>query len=251
MTLNPREAKKKVADPACEQSDPLPQSKALSAASPFPAPSSASPFAIDFDASFATSQSFRSVSVEKASPAVEEPLIPEFGDGPVTPLDEFESLSNFDGQNSRYTRYDVCSAWQEIVRNSFSEDLGFFATSLNGSTLEHGDFAENPFRLTVVYRASLAWGYKQMMERDDYKKRLETILEDVLQTKVSITYKLLDPQPGEEIKNAGPVSPWESDLHSEPILDAFTKIFRAELIATRSLRRKDPEEQDPECVCQE
>lgn len=138
----------------------------------------------------------------------------------------------------QYTRYDVCSSWQELIRSSFTQELGFFATSLNGSSLEHGDFQENPFRLKVVYPASFRWGYDQMMSREDYRERLSNILEDRLQTKVSVTYELLDPKPGEEM-NAIPLSPWEADVRKEPGLARFVERFAAELIETRSVPKGD------------
>jgi DNA polymerase-3 subunit gamma/tau len=94
-----------------------------------------------------------------------------------------------------YTRYDVCNAWPEIIRESFSQEVGFFAASLSGSVLEHGDYQANPFPLKVVYRAGLAWGYEQITSRKDYQDRLMNLLEDMLQTKISLQYLLLSPQP--------------------------------------------------------
>lgn len=150
------------------------------------------------------------------------------------------SSDDFGGEQS-ITRYDICNSWQQLIRSSFSQEMGFFATSLNGSTLEHGDFQENPFRLKVVYPASFKWGYDQMMTREDYRERLANLLEDRLQTKVSVTYELLEPKPGEEVSGV-PLSPWESDLQKEPGLAEFTQRFMAELVASRSAPKNLDEE---------
>ncbi len=199
-------------------------------------------------------------SVPKASPAFREPpqmasAVPEapnpppdvdsgmlidFGedssfDAPPGVPDIPENLAGeeFEGQLSRYN---VCENWQKLIRDSFSQSLGFFASSLNGSSLEHGDFAENPFRLKVVYPAAFKWGYDQMMEREDYRKRLRTIFEDRLQTEVSVSYELLEPKPGENVLSV-PLSPWESDVQKEPELAVFAKRFMAELVMTKMVPR--------------
>ena len=75
-----------------------------------------------------------------------------------------------------------------------------------------------------------------MMSREDYRNRLETILEDRLQTKVVVSYELLEPKPGEEISSV-PLTPWETDLQKEPVLAQFAERFMAELISTRSAPR--------------
>lgn len=139
----------------------------------------------------------------------------------------------------RYTRYDICNAWPEIIRECFSQEVGFFATSLSGSSLDHGDFQANPFPLKVVYRAALAWGYEQMTKNKDYQNRLINILEDLLQTKVALQYTLIAPQPGEKLVESRPVSAWESDLENEPILGTLVEMFQTELISTRKLHRSN------------
>lgn len=139
----------------------------------------------------------------------------------------------------RYTRYDICNAWPEIIRECFSQEVGFFATSLSGSSLDHGDFQANPFPLKVVYRAALAWGYEQMTKNKDYQNRLINILEDLLQTKVALQYTLIAPQPGEKLLESRPVSAWESDLENEPILGTLVEMFQTELISTRKLHRSN------------
>ena len=207
-----------------------------------------SPFAIDFDGPLAENAPSAKKNPE-TRPEPREPLAVDqspmaidFGDSfPMETHDgEDVSVDDFGGGDAvrQYTRYDVCSSWQELIRSSFTQELGFFATSLNGSVLEHGDFQENPFRLKVVYPASCRWGFDQMMSREDYRTRLVNILEDRLRTKVSVTYELLDPKPGEAI-NAIPLSPWESDVGKEPGLARFVEKFVAELIETRSVPKGD------------
>ena len=252
-------AKKKLAEPNFSAPAPVAASTpaapsanfssstaSLSSNSPS-APADNSPFAIDFDAPLGGNSSPKNPAPEPQTPPAEpEPPMDDvgmsidFGGGDFIPEpEEHANLDNFGAEMDaprQYTRYDVCNAWQELVRSSFSRELGFFATSLNGSYLEHGDFNENPYRLKVVYPASFKWGYDQMMSREDYRNRLETILEDRLQTKVVVSYELLEPKPGEEISSV-PLTPWETDLQKEPVLAQFAERFMAELISTRSAPR--------------
>ena len=242
-------SKKKLTEPQAQASTaaftapaPVPQ------AAPAPAAPSDSPFTIDFDSFDAPKTSEPAPTVDFGGPEVDSSMMIDFGGAPAFDdehgLDETPnfvgSSDDFGGEQS-ITRYDICNSWQQLIRSSFSQEMGFFATSLNGSTLEHGDFQENPFRLKVVYPASFKWGYDQMMTREDYRERLTNLLEDRLQTKVSVTYELLEPKPGEEVSGV-PLSPWESDLQKEPGLAEFTQRFMAELVATRSAPKNLDEE---------
>ncbi|MDY6284352.1 MAG: DNA polymerase III subunit gamma/tau [Fibrobacter sp.] len=221
---------------------PVPQ------AAPAPAAPSDSPFTIDFDSFDAPKASEPAPTVDFGGPEMDSSMVIDFGGAPA--FDDEHGLDdapNFVGSSDDFggeqsiTRYDICNSWQQLIRSSFSQEMGFFATSLNGSTLEHGDFQENPFRLKVVYPASFKWGYDQMMTREDYRERLANLLEDRLQTKVSVTYELLEPKPGEEVSGV-PLSPWESDLQKEPGLAEFTQRFMAELVASRSAPKNLDEE---------
>ncbi len=235
-----------------------PQAQALAAAftapapvpqaAPAPAAPSDSPFTIDFDSFDAPKASEPAPTVDFGGPEVDSSMVIDFGGAPAFDdehgLDDtpnFVGASDDFGGEQSITRYDICNSWQQLIRSSFSQEMGFFATSLNGSTLEHGDFQENPFRLKVVYPASFKWGYDQMMTREDYRERLTSLLEDRLQTKVSVTYELLEPKPGEEVSGV-PLSPWESDLQKEPGLAEFTQRFMAELVASRSAPKNLDEE---------
>ncbi len=246
-------SKKKLAETAAE----VPPAFAPSEPSRvLPAPSKtseqpASPFTIDFDAlgggtekSPAHAESLSSDVSEYGEPPPpnDEPIL---DDGPLG-LDPSEGVEDIDSR--QYTRYDVCHNWQNIVRSCFSESVGFFSTSLNGSFLEHGDFQENPFPLKVVYPASYKWGFDLMMSRDDYRKRLETILEDRLQTKIALSFELLEPAPGEEVSSI-PIPPWQSDMQKEPGLARFAERFLVELIDTRTIPKENAPESSEENAC--
>lgn len=242
-------SKKKLTEPQAQASTaaftapaPVPQ------AAPAPAAPSDSPFTIDFDSFDAPKASEPAPTVDFGGPEMDSSMVIDFGGAPAFDdehgLDDapnFVGSSDDFGGDQSITRYDICNSWQQLIRSSFSQEMGFFATSLNGSTLEHGDFQENPFRLKVVYPASFKWGYDQMMTREDYRERLTNLLEDRLQTKVSVTYELLEPKPGEEVSGV-PLSPWESDLQKEPGLAEFTQRFMAELVASRSAPKNLDEE---------
>lgn len=226
--------------------EPVPETVFPPKAAPFPEVRVDSSFAIDFDAPVVGNSPRTNVSSERpaqvpgqnAPSSVIDSMAVDFGEpfpGEDRDAGENISLDDFgEGSPRQFTRYDICASWQELIRSCFTQELGFFATSLNGSTLEHGDFQENPFRLKVVYPASFKWGFDQMMSREDYRERLSNILEDRLQTKVAVTFELLEPKPGEDVL-AVPLSPWESDVQKEPGLAKFVERFVAELIETRSL----------------
>lgn len=242
-------SKKKLTEPQAQASTAAFTAPApVSQAAPAPAAPSDSPFTIDFDSFDAPKASEPAPTVDFGGPEMDSSMVIDFGGAPAFDdehgLDDapnFVGPSDDFGGDQSITRYDICNSWQQLIRSSFSQEMGFFATSLNGSTLEHGDFQENPFRLKVVYPASFKWGYDQMMTREDYRERLANLLEDRLQTKVSVTYELLEPKPGEEVSGV-PLSPWESDLQKEPGLAEFTQRFMAELVASRSAPKNLDEE---------
>ncbi|MDR1760069.1 MAG: DNA polymerase III subunit gamma/tau [Fibrobacter sp.] len=149
-------------------------------------------------------------------------------DEPFTPAVEADS------------RYEICGKWPQIVKNLYHDsDNGFFASNLEHTTLEHGDFAVTPFPLTLRFPAKAAFGHKEITSRKDYQERLIRILEDRLQTVVTIQMEIDSETSGGKT----PRSPWEKDLAGDPVLKSFAEIFELELFETkRRSRAAEPSE---------
>ena len=224
-----------------------------------------SPFAIDFGAPVLdSSPSLPSAKPQEYSSPMEPVDVPPLStagmdvfaddDGGFEmddPMD-LDRLGGTGGASRQFTRYNVCNFWQELVHGISSNGSGFLAVCLNGTTLVHGDFQNNPFRLTVLFPAAFSWGYTQMTTLEEYRQKLENFLEDRLQTKVVVSYELQEPKPGEEISTV-PLSPWESDVKLEPVLAEFAQKFVAELVTTRSLPRtvEEPVECGDSCAAEQ
>lgn len=157
--------------------------------------------------------------------------------------DPFASLRV--GGNGAYTRYEITAAWPSI-QASFAEDgdLGF-AASMNGTTLEAGDLHSTPFPLTLVFVGDTAqatsWGYKQIQEHPEYVKRVQTILEDKLQTSVALSIKTRAYTETELLqRKTAKMSPFEQDLQKDAGLSRLKELFLAEHLFSRKTANTAP-----------
>lgn len=145
-----------------------------------------------------------------------------------------------------YSRYEICEAWPEIVKKFYNDpDSGFFAAALSKSILEHGEFQENPFHLTLRYFSDASWEHGEMSSRKDYQERLIRSLEDMLQTKIKLKIER-DIQDFEQktLSDSPKMSPWEKDVASDPSLKSFVETFEIEWIKTKK-RTRTAETADP------
>lgn len=104
-----------------------------------------------------------------------------------------------------------------------------------GTVLETGDTHENPFPVALTYvgesERNDSWNYQQLQEHPEFLTRLQTILEDKLQTKITLSVKTRAYTEAERhIQAVAKMSPFEQDLQKEPGLAKLKEIFAAELV---------------------
>ena len=141
-----------------------------------------------------------------------------------------------------YSRYEIASAWPAICA-SFADDGDLvFTAALAGSRLETGDIHENPFPISLTYVGetdnNTSWNYQQLQEHPEFIVRLQKILEDKLQTKISLSVKTRAYTEEErKIEAAKKMSPFDLDMEKEPGIANLQKIFAAELVYSVQLKK--------------
>ena len=111
-----------------------------------------------------------------------------------------------------------------------------------GTVLETGDIHENPFpiALTFVGESSKndSWNFQQIQEHPEFMTRLQNLLEDKLQTKITLSIKTRAFTESERImRENARKSSYELDLDKEPILGDLQKMFAAELVYSVALKK--------------
>ncbi|MBR5693171.1 MAG: DNA polymerase III subunit gamma/tau [Fibrobacter sp.] len=162
---------------------------------------------------------------------------------PAPEQDISQAFANFpDSSAGTYSRYEIASAWPTICA-SFADDGDLvFTAALAGTQLETGDIHENPFPISLTYVGETennnSWNYQQLQEHPEYISRLQTILEDKLQTKISLSIKTRAYTEAErKIEATKKMSPFELDLQKEPALAELQKIFAAELVYSVQMKK--------------
>ena len=170
---------------------------------------------------------------------VAEALAPE----PTPEQDLSMAFGNYPDTNAgAYSRYEIASAWPTICA-SFADDGDLvFTAALAGTRLETGDIHENPFPIALTYvgetENNTSWNYQQLQEHPEYIARLQTILEDKLQTKITLSIKTRAYTEAErQIEAAKKMSPFELDLQNEPGLAKLQEIFAAELVYSTQMKK--------------
>ncbi|SHI30052.1 hypothetical protein SAMN05720471_10175 [Fibrobacter sp. UWP2] len=111
-----------------------------------------------------------------------------------------------------------------------------------GTVLETGDTKANPFPVALTYvgesENNNSWNYQSLMEHPEYVTRLQTILEDKLQTKIELSVKTRAYTEEErQIRETAKMSPYELDMQKEPALAKLQEIFAAELVYSVPLKK--------------
>ena len=151
--------------------------------------------------------------------------------------------SVFSENESAYSRYEIAAAWPSIVASlADCGDLQFSA-AINGSVLEAGDLKADPFPLSLTYTGesdqSIPWGYQQMLDHPEFVKRTREILEDKLQTHITLSLKARAYTEEERAsRRNAQMSPFEKDLEKEACLAELVKIFGGELVYSRPLGKQ-------------
>lgn len=141
-----------------------------------------------------------------------------------------------------YSRYEIAAAWGSI-KARIAEDFDFaFSVALNDTVLETGNLQETPFPVALTYLGETgneAWGPKQMDEHPEYLDRLKQILENALQTPVSLSVRTRAFNEAERHQRLqAQLSPYDLDLLNEAGLQRLREQFNAELIYSRKSKRQ-------------
>ena len=151
------------------------------------------------------------------------------------------------GGTASFSRYEISAAWPSICA-SFADDGDLmFSAAMAGTVLETGDIHENPFPIALTYVGESenndSWNFQSLQEHPEFISRLQTILEDKLQTKISLSVKTRAYTEAErQIQENAKKSPYQLDLDKEPILAKLQETFAAELVYSVPIKRdKDKE----------
>ena len=112
-----------------------------------------------------------------------------------------------------------------------------------GTVLETGDIHENPFPIALTFVGETtkndSWNFQQLQEHPEFMTRLQNLLEDKLQTKVSLSVRTRAYTETERIlRENAKKSPYELDKDREPVLKDLEKMFAAELVYSVALKKE-------------
>ncbi|MBR2212442.1 MAG: DNA polymerase III subunit gamma/tau [Fibrobacter sp.] len=160
---------------------------------------------------------------------------------PTPYADPFENYQGSEG-GATYTRYEIAAAWPSICA-SFADDGDlYFSAAMAGTVLETGDMHENPFPIALTFVGETSkndsWNFQQLQEHPEFMTRLQNLLEDKLQTKVSLSVKTRAYTETERLmRENAKKSPYELDKDREPILKDLQEMFAAELVYSVALKK--------------
>ena len=141
-----------------------------------------------------------------------------------------------------YSRYELAAAWSSICAHIADSEGFAMSVALNDSVLETGDIQQTPFPVALTYLSDKpedSWGAKQIAEHPEYLERLKQILEESLQTVISLSVKTRAYNEAEkQIRKQAQMSPYELDLEKEPGLQKLKQLFAAELIYSHKSSRQ-------------
>ena len=155
-----------------------------------------------------------------------------------------DPFSNYQGtgDSASFSRYEISAAWPSI-RASFADDGDLmFSAAMAGTVLETGDIHENPFPIALTYVGETennnSWNYQSIQEHPEFVTRLQTILEDRLQTKITLSVKTRAYTEAErKIQENAKKSPYQLDKDKEAILKKLEEMFNAELVYSVVIKR--------------
>ena len=153
----------------------------------------------------------------------------------------YADTSDFNGSVA-FSRYEITAAWPSIVAGLADCGDYKFSAAITGTILEAGDIKATPFPLYLTYigetENNSSWGYQQICENPEFVKRVQTILEDRLQTKVSLSIKTRAYTQEERVSRENALkSPFEKDCESIGGLRELVEKFMGELVYSRSLEK--------------
>ncbi len=154
-----------------------------------------------------------------------------------------DPFANYGNSAGTYSRYEIAAAWPSICAAFVDDGDLVFSTTMAGTTLETGDTQENPFPITLTYVGETennnSWNYQSLKEHPEFLTRLQNILEDRLQTKITLSVKTRAYTEEERrSRETAKMSPYELDLQKDEGLSKLQQIFAAELVYSVQLKKE-------------
>lgn len=147
----------------------------------------------------------------------------------------------------RYSKFEIVSQWKRVLKD-FGQVEPLAQAYLDGTTLERGDFQQNPFPLRIFFRSDLQFQYSQFTQNPGYPQALRDYLENILQNRVDVRFELM-----KEVAGADNITPtpnlyphlafspaalFEKDQEKEPVLKSLATLFATTWIHTKAAPRK-------------
>lgn len=182
--------------------------------------------------------------VTEVAAALNESFPPTVDSGEsVTDIPYSDPFAGYsDSSAGTYSRYELAAAWPTICANFADDGDLMFSAAMAGTVLETGDVKANPFPVALTYVGETenndSWNYQSIKEHPEFVTRLQTILEDKLQTKIELSIKTRAYTEEERhIRETAKMSPYELDTQKEPGFAKLQKIFAAELVYSVPLKK--------------
>ena len=112
-----------------------------------------------------------------------------------------------------------------------------------GTVLETGDPHENPFPIALTFVGETSkndsWNFQQLQEHPEFMTRLQNVLEDKLQTKISLSVKTRAFTEAERImRENAKKTPYQLDKDKEPLFEKIEEMFAAELVYSVAVKKE-------------
>lgn len=170
-----------------------------------------------------------------------------FDEGPLAPPPGYAFLDGLPAPK-RYSRYEICAAWGEILRDIGDEGDLAFAAALQGTQLEAQDLEPTPFPLKLIFRSSgtpnADWSFNTFSSSKAFQTRLVEKLEALLGCPILLQVVQLKLEP--EAAGRQKQTPYERDLEREPNLALLRELFQTEWVHSKLLpkeRLREPAEE--------
>lgn len=161
---------------------------------------------------------------------------------PAPYSDPFENYQGT-GSSATYSRYEIAAAWPSICAGFADDGDLYFSAAMAGTVLETGDPHENPFPIALTFVGETSkndsWNFQQLQEHPEFMTRLQNVLEDKLQTKISLSVKTRAFTEAERImRENAKKTPYQLDKDREPLFEKIEEMFAAELVYSVAVKKE-------------
>ncbi len=154
-----------------------------------------------------------------------------------------QALEAEPGSSATYSRYEIAAAWPSICAGFADDGDLYFSAAMAGTVLETGDPHENPFPIALTFVGETSkndsWNFQQLQEHPEFMTRLQNVLEDKLQTKISLSVKTRAFTEAERImRENAKKTPYQLDKDREPLFEKIEEMFAAELVYSVAVKKE-------------